>query len=799
MEKINRKDKWASNIVIFMMISASITLSLAVGFEVFLLKRFLYGSYFTIGLIVYLASVGFYVIKTKNYKWPSYIAITLCFPLIVFRAVHSGQLSSPFMIYLPILPVMSYYVFNKKFGHNIVGMCFASLFVIAQYDMLFPFISSEKITFKGLAEVAHGIASIGIITFFSLIFEKRTQLLNNELEVEQELLEGVNANIPGIVYRAKYIAGIGIEIVYMNKQVDNITGVSRESYINKNILHWRENIVIDDLNKVITKQREALDKKQSYEISYRIKDKDGNTLHMNEKGSVVEDASTGFIHLDAIVMELTNQIKLEEEVDRQFLEIMQTKNKLELALEGANLGTWEWHVKDDRVVNDFRFLKMIGREKDLTNDDWGNLLHKDDIDRFKGVVSDVVESKSDLINQNFRIRHVDGHFLYMKARGAVSEKDKDGNVLLLIGTYLDITEAEEAKMEIEESRKQLFNMIQLLPVAVCMLDNNMDYLAHSLAWNKFITDNTELPLFENFKENSPFLFEHFSQHIQSAQRGEIVKDNEDYIVLENFESKCFEWKIRPWQNAVGDIEGILLMINDITERKEYEKVVSQSARMSALGEMAGGIAHEINNPLNIIGGYATIIRKGIEKGDTEKSKVYLEKIENTVQRIAKIVKGMKNFSRDGSTDPFEVTSSKLLIEESLELCSERFKNNEVELLVSLESNADIVCRPVEISQVLLNIINNAFQAVTKNEEKWVRVELIEESKFVKYSIIDSGKGIPKEVVNKIFEPFYTTKEVGVGTGLGLSIAKGIIEVHKGEMYYDDSCENTKFVIKLPKA
>lgn len=799
MEKINRKDQWASNIVIFMMIYASITLSLAVAFEVYLLKRFLYGSYLTIGLIFFLVTVGLYVVKTKNYKLPSYIVILFCFPLIVFRAVHSGQLSSPFMIYLPILPVMSYYVFNKRFGHYIVGMCFVSLFLIAKYDVFFPFVESERITFEGLAEVAHGIASIGIITFFSLIFEKRTQLLNNELEVEQELLEGVNTNIPGIVYRAKYVSAIGIEIVYMNKQVDNIIGVSREKYINKNILHWRENIIIDDLKKVITKQREALDKKQNYEIAYRIKDKEGRTLHMNEKGNVVEDPSTGFIHLDAIIMDLTSQIKLEEEVDRQFLEIMQTKNKLESALEGANLGTWEWHVKEDRVVNDFRFLKMIGREKDLTTEDWESFLHKEDISRFKNIISDVVEGQTELINQNFRIKHKDGHYLFMKARGTVSEKDKDGNVVLLIGTYLDITEAEEAKMEIEESRKQLFNMIQLLPVAVCMLDNNMNYLAHSLAWNKFIIENNELPLFENFKENSPFLFDHFNKHIDKAKKGEIVKDNEDYVVLENFESKYFEWEIRPWRNAVGDIEGILLMINDITERKEYEKIVSQSARMSALGEMAGGIAHEINNPLNIIGGYATIIRKGIEKGDREKPRIYLEKIENTVQRIAKIVKGMKNFSRDGSTDPFEITSSRALIEESLELCSERFKNNEVELQVKLESEADIVCRPVEISQVLLNIINNAFQAVTKNEKKWVRVELFEEDRYVIYSIIDSGKGIPKEVINKIFEPFYTTKEVGVGTGLGLSIAKGIIEVHKGEMYYDDSCDNTKFVIKLPKA
>ena len=342
MEKINRKDQWASNIVIFMMIYASITLSLAVAFEVYLLKRFLYGSYLTIGLIFFLVTVGLYVVKTKNYKLPSYIVILFCFPLIVFRAVHSGQLSSPFMIYLPILPVMSYYVFNKRFGHYIVGMCFVSLFLIAKYDVFFPFVESERITFEGLAEVAHGIASIGIITFFSLIFEKRTQLLNNELEVEQELLEGVNTNIPGIVYRAKYVSAIGIEIVYMNKQVDNIIGVSREKYINKNILHWRENIIIDDLKKVITKQREALDKKQNYEIAYRIKDKEGRTLHMNEKGNVVEDPSTGFIHLDAIIMDLTSQIKLEEEVDRQFLEIMQTKNKLESDSETLK-------IKDDCV------------------------------------------------------------------------------------------------------------------------------------------------------------------------------------------------------------------------------------------------------------------------------------------------------------------------------------------------------------------------------------------------------------------------------------------------------------------
>lgn len=249
------------------------------------------------------------------------------------------------------------------------------------------------------------------------------------------------------------------------------------------------------------------------------------------------------------------------------------------------------------------------------------------------------------------------------------------------------------------------------------------------------------------------------------------------------------------------IAGYLATLQDITEIRNNQMSMLASAKMSSLGEMASGIAHEINNPLAIIVSKAAIIEKTIEKNkfDPEKAKADLKLISDTGLRIAKIIKGLRSFARDTSGETFQAASVKEVINDTLGLCRERFKHHDIRLEepLELDSSLSFYGRPEQICQVLVNLLNNALDAAnTFQGEKWVSISVTHEKDKIKIAVADSGAGIEKEIQKSIFNPFFTTKDVGKGTGLGLSISKGIVEKHDGKLYIDDSKKNTTFVVEL---
>lgn len=230
----------------------------------------------------------------------------------------------------------------------------------------------------------------------------------------------------------------------------------------------------------------------------------------------------------------------------------------------------------------------------------------------------------------------------------------------------------------------------------------------------------------------------------------------------------------------------------------------EASRLAALGEMAGGIAHEINTPLAVVKLRISQAQRLIAKDNFEsKEKVseFLGAIEKVCDTISKIIIGLKKFSRNSENDPMEETLIQDVVDNVLILCSERFKNSDVELRNKIiDSQIKLLCRPSQVSQVLLNLINNAYFAASQGAEKWVEigVEVLNQNKFRIY-VSDSGNGVPSEIRNRIFDPFFTTKAAGAGTGLGLSISKGIMENHEGELSLDDDSINTKFTMSFPTA
>jgi PAS domain S-box-containing protein len=257
-------------------------------------------------------------------------------------------------------------------------------------------------------------------------------------------------------------------------------------------------------------------------------------------------------------------------------------------------------------------------------------------------------------------------------------------------------------------------------------------------------------------------------------------------------------------------EGVLVVsaIRDVSTRKEMEAQletsraqVAASARLSALGIMAGGIAHEINNPLGIIHAYANNLLESARDGEVPAAEVEKAsaRIVETAERISGIVRSLQHIARDGTGDAMHPAIVREMVEHALELCRERCRVHSVRLQVpNIDPELRVRCRQVQITQVIMNLLQNAFDAVNGIAgDKCIAIEVASEENQFLLSVLDNGPGVPADLRHRIMEPFFTTKAVGRGTGLGLSISRSIAQSHGGDLRLVERPGQTCFSLMLP--
>ena len=234
---------------------------------------------------------------------------------------------------------------------------------------------------------------------------------------------------------------------------------------------------------------------------------------------------------------------------------------------------------------------------------------------------------------------------------------------------------------------------------------------------------------------------------------------------------------------------------------EEKAKLQHSIRLAAVGEISGEIAHEINNPLGLIVGHLELAYDEVasKTPNLELVKGKLEKARSAISRITKIIKGLRHYSRSTANDPLVATDINEIIYDAVEFCSEKLSYHRIDFEMNNEIDAEVNCRPVEISQVLLNVFTNAIDEVCRlpigERHIFLKTELI--NNFIRISVTNSGAKIPENIRDKIFEPFFSTKKVGIGTGLGLSISREIIERYGGKLYLDLQQPQTTFAVELP--
>jgi signal transduction histidine kinase len=226
----------------------------------------------------------------------------------------------------------------------------------------------------------------------------------------------------------------------------------------------------------------------------------------------------------------------------------------------------------------------------------------------------------------------------------------------------------------------------------------------------------------------------------------------------------------------------------------------QNAKMSALGRMAAGMAHEINNPLAIIVGKTNGLKRIVDSQNPIDKMILsqdLGKILSTASRIAKIISSLRSFSRNGAQDPFLEVNLQQWLNETLELCRQTLLSHSIQLNVGKVPLVSILCRESQLSQVLLNLLNNSVDAVKNQANKEISISFEVSKKFLYLYVRDSGPTIPLEAQSRLMEPFFTTKAPGAGTGLGLSISLGIMREHHGKLKFVPNDPQTCFVMEIP--
>ena len=275
-------------------------------------------------------------------------------------------------------------------------------------------------------------------------------------------------------------------------------------------------------------------------------------------------------------------------------------------------------------------------------------------------------------------------------------------------------------------------------------------------------------------------------------------------------------------NVYPTHDGLTIFFTDVTAQKALQEELERAQfikekRIEALSHMAGGLAHEINNPLAIIHATASHLLETVSMPQLPPAEEMLAAcrlIVKTTDRATRILRGLKGFGREAAMDPMETASIYEIVEQCLELQGARFERHNVDLHIDLKPGLPYVeCRETQIGQIITNLLNNAFDAVAidRGEKRWVTLsaDCIHSADSIhsadgihdqlQIDVTDSGPGMGDEVKAHLMEPFFTTKEIGRGMGIGLSLSRAIAQDHGGSLTLREGTQHTCFRLVLPLA
>lgn len=569
-------------------------------------------------------------------------------------------------------------------------------------------------------------------------------------------------------------------IQWANPAELDMLGYTAEEYIGHNIAEFHVDApVLDDIASRL-RQGENL---REYEA--RLRAKDGSIRHVLIDSSVLFENGK-FIHTRCFTRDITERKKTEQalrESEQRFRSITDASPIM------------VWMSGTDKLCYYFNkgWLDFVGRtvEQEVGNG-WAENVHPDDFDRCLNIYLMSFDARQPF-EMEYRLKHRSGQYRWILDQ-AVPRYSADGNFEGYIGVCLDIHEQKEAA----EARHRLAAIVESSEDAIVSKDLN----GIVTSWNRgaeaiFGYTAEEMIGQSIIKIIPPELQHDESRILQTIARGERIEHFETIRLTAEGRRIDVSLTISPVRDGAGRIIGAAKIARDISKHREFDRALRTTERLVAVGRLAATVAHEINNPLEVVTNLVYLAQRVAVRDDVRE---FLDAAEEELERIAQLTKQTLGFYRETTgVAPVNIAET---VESLVVVFSVRAKNKDITIRHEVRSDTEIQAVPGEIRQLIGNLLGNSIDAVKPGGQIRIRISAMshEGRNGVRLTVSDDGPGIPERDRPHLFEPFFTTKR-DVGTGLGLWICKSIVQKHQGSIRFRSSTgcgrNGTVFSIFLP--
>ena len=663
----------------------------------------------------------------------------------------------------------------------------------------------------------HGNEYIAVLVLGDELTESAQVAMENQrlLKMHREnetLLDAIVENIPDMIFLKK---AEDLRYVRFNKAGEDLLGYSREEMIGKDDYDF---FPPDQADFFTAKDRSVLKNKALLEIQEEeaTTKYNGRRVVRTKKIPLLDEKGKPQ-YLLGISEDITAQ--KEAEGKRKKLE-----EQLTQAMEMAHLGHWEYDIAGDCFTFNDQFYKIfqttaleVGGYRMSSSEYARRFVHPEDRYVVGEEIRKIIEASDPHFRRQLehRILFPDGKSGYISVRFFIV-KDARGKTVRTYGVNQDITKRKEAELALLASDQRLRLFIEHAPAALAMLDRELRYLSYSRRWlEDYKLGNGDFSghsLFETFPETP----DHRMIALKRAMNGEVITARYDRFELSEGSVLFFHWEVRPWRDQNGNIGGIVIFSEDVTELKqaeiEREKLhhqLIQAKKMEAVGRLAGGVAHDFNNMLNVIIGYADMARAEVDRASPLHEK--LEQIRKAGERSADLTRQLLAFARKQTVSPKILDLNKTV--GGMIKMLQRLIGEDIDLAWMPGREVwPVKMDPSQIDQILANLCINGRDAITDVGKIIIETATAEfdetycsdhpgfiPGEYVLLAVSDNGRGMDTETLSSIFEPFFTTKETGQGTGLGLATVYGVVKQNDGFVnVHSEPDRGTTFKIYLPR-
>ena len=579
-----------------------------------------------------------------------------------------------------------------------------------------------------------------------------------------------------------WMSGVDKLCTFFNKPWLEFTGRSLELEMGNG---WAEGVHADDLQRCLKTYAKAFDTRKPFVMQYRLRRNDGEYRWISDDGVPRYDAQGEFAGYIGSCVDVTELLKKEEA-------LRESEERMSLAIDAANLGLWEWNVSKDDLwgTKARRALLGLPASGKIKLEDGLSRVHVNDRDRLRQTLKDAVRTGKNYHLQ-YRIVLPDGTVRWTDHRGRCV-RGTDGKDLVLRGVSMDVTEQKRAEEKFRLA-------VEASPSGIVLVDcegkivmvNTQTEKMFGYSRAELIGQPVEILVPERFRALHP---EHRAKFLAAPEARAMGAERE----LFGLRKDATEFPVEIGLNPIKTPDGILVLssILDISARKEAElealrhrEELGHLSRVAALGELTASIAHELNQPLSAITINAGAARRLIDHGNADVGELrdVLDDIVADGHRAGEVIRGIRAMVKKGSSTRQRVNLNDL-VTNVVHLTNANATLQSCRLETLLEPNLPTTeANPVQLQQVLLNLIINALDAMQDTPTANRKVVIATESNgdgAIRISVRDHGAGIPEELRERVFEQFFTTK--GKGLGMGLAIVRSIVKSHGGSIAVENA-------------